>query len=191
MQLSSWRYLFYNLRVTKKVFYPWGTKFAHRWITVTLILTLLMTGCQIFQSGRVLQATVIYRNLQGEPRVALIGLDRVLSERRVKLGEEIQLEKTDRSLVSLSYWSDGIYAESRAGDAVRLVKGKNLTDPVLSITSEPNTYVLSYIAMQGRRPVLKLRTIVNGHINKTGFVVPLSEAVDNYDISDFSMKEAP
>ena len=161
----------------------------HHLIPVVL-MAILMAGCQgtperLQQPSDSYRATVNYQNLQGEPRSAVIGLHQVYSDKR--LSEEAPLlPKSDKSFVALSYRADGIYAESKVGDDIRLVKGKNLTDPSLSITPDQDLYVLSYIAMQGRKPVLKIRTIHKGRVNPKGFVVPLSSSVDKYDIGDFS-----
>ena len=136
-----------------------------------------------------MQATVIYQTLQGEQRIAIISTNSVLSDQELPKDQEITLQKTDRSLVLLTNRADGIYAEPRGGEKARLVKGRNLTDPTLVITPDPHLHVLSYIALQGRKPVLKLRTVSKGSIAAKGFVVPLAANVDNYEISDFTYSE--
>ena len=160
----------------------------HRLLPVFLIF-FLAAGCQISPDKQLLgseyRATVIYQNLQGEPHIAVISLHEVFSDKRL-IGEAPELIQSDRTLVALSYHSDGIFAESMDGEAIRLVKGKYLTDPALSVTPDPDLYVLSYIAMKGRKPVLKLRTINKGRVSQKSFVVPLSSNVDKYDISDFT-----
>ncbi|MCL6268607.1 hypothetical protein M3P05_01390 [Sansalvadorimonas sp. 2012CJ34-2] len=162
----------------------------HRLLPVFLMV-FLFTGCQSTPDkpqfpGSNFSATLVYQNLQGEPYVAVIGVQVVFSDEPI-LGEYPELKKSERSLVALSYHSDGIFAESLAGDAVQLVKGKYLTDPALSITPDPDLYVLSYIALKGRKPVLKLRTIYKGKVAQKAFIVPLSSNVDKYDISDFTV----
>ena len=69
-----------------------------------------------------LQATVIYRTLLGERRIAVVSLTAVTSDQKLDKNESITLQQTDRSLVSLSYRSDGIYAESIEGKSINLVQ---------------------------------------------------------------------
>ncbi len=138
-----------------------------------------------------LQATVIYRTLQGERRIAIISLTAVNSDQKLDKDKNITLQQTDRALVPLSYRADGIYAESTGGEKIHLVPGRNLTDPTLTVTPDPDLQVLSYIALKGRKPVLKLRTIYKGSIAEKGFALPLTSDVDDYAISDFTRQEIP
>ena len=91
----------------------------------------------------------------------------------------------------LSSKANGIHAEPKTGQPTRQVSGRNLTDPILAITPDPHLHVLSYIVMQGRKPILKLHTIYKGKMAEKGFVLPLSANVDNYISSVFTQQEAP
>ncbi|MTI12075.1 hypothetical protein [Sansalvadorimonas verongulae] len=173
--------------------------FSTRTLIITC-LTLVFAGCMHFPSWppaseEALQATVIYRTLRDEQRIATITFYRnsptkVISDQVLDKNKNIELPQTDRSLTPLSYRFDGIYAESKTEQPTRLVSGKNLTDPVLVITPDPHLHILSYIGLQGRKPVLKLRTIYKGHVSEKGSVLPLSASVDSYIISDFIRQEA-
>ena len=166
-----------------------------RTLITTAVIALLTFGCAGFPNwpgvpDNNYQATLIYRSLEGNRRIATITLSTVTSDKPLSKSKDVKLKKTDRALVPLINKADGIYVASRTSLPTRLVAGSNLTDPVLVITPDPHLHVLSYIALQGRKPVLKLRTIYKGKVAEKGFVLPLSTSVDNYAISDFIKQEA-
>ncbi|WP_281647311.1 hypothetical protein [Parendozoicomonas sp. Alg238-R29] len=170
--------------------------FPVRTLVATVLIALFVSGCLRFPTwppapDEDLQATIIYRTLNGERRIATISLTGVTSDKILQQDRNIELQQTNRTLVPLSYRADGIYAESRSKESIRLVSGRNLTDPVLAITPDSDLHVLTYIALQGRKPVLKLRTIYKGTVAEKSFVLPLAGNIDNYLISDFTRQEAP
>ena len=176
-------------------------------------LLVLLAGCQLkapdirapetkepqkrYQANKAqpLQATLIYWTLEEKRRIATISLTRVITDEPLEEDAKVHLQQTNQELVVLTNRADGIYADPAHRppelEEIRLVAGRDLTDPVLSVTPVHNFHVLSYIAMQGRKPVLKLRTIDNGKVAKKAVVLHLAKSVDSYLISDFIRQEAP
>ncbi|CAM3500577.1 hypothetical protein [Parendozoicomonas haliclonae] len=163
--------------------------------TIILSLIVILTsGCLHLPSwppasDEEMQATLIYRTMKGERRLAVITLDSVTSDQQISTDFQIDIPRSNTVEIPLSYRADGIYAEQANKESVRLVYGRNLTDPMITPTPDPDLTVLSYIALQGRKPVLKIRTIFKGSVAQEGTVIPLAADIDNYVISDFSFRE--